>query len=64
MRCFPLCPLETKSHIKQEIYELLAIDASYSVITFQMMKEEQLTFMAMKAVGKLPVDRSSTCITE
>lgn len=63
MRCFPLCPLETKSHIKQEIYELLAIDASYSVITFQMMKEEQLTFMAMKAVGKLPVDRLSTCIT-
>lgn len=63
MRCFPLCPLETKSHIKQEIYELLAIDASYSVITFQMMKEEQLTFMAMKAVRKLPVDRLSTCIT-
>lgn len=62
MRCFPLCPLETKSHIKQEIYELLAIDASYSVITFKMMKEEQLTFMAMKAGGKLPVDRSSTCI--
>lgn len=57
-----LSTLETKSHIKQEIYEQLAIDASYSVITFKLMKEEQLTFMAMKAGGKLPVDRLSTCI--
>lgn len=38
---------------------MLAVDASYSVITFKMMKEEQLTFMAMKAGGKQPVDRSS-----
>lgn len=63
MRCSPPCPLETKSHIKQEIYELLAIDASYSVNTFKMMKDKQLTSMAMQAGGKLPVDRSRTCIS-